>query len=274
MSLITVDPEKCTRDGICAAVCPARIISLQNKEETPEMVPGGEERCIRCGHCVAVCPHGAMSHESMAAADCMPVKKEFLLDPERTEHFLRNRRSIRVYKDKVIDRDLLVRLIEIARYAPSGHNLQPVKWKIIHDTKDVTRMSALVIDWMRHLIGEKSPLAEMLHMDRAVLAWENGIDPINRNAPHLVMAYGHKDDRTAQTASTIALTYLELAATGFGLGGCWAGYFTAASLFWPPLGEALNLPKDHLCLGALMLGYPKFKYHRMPLRNEPEITWL
>lgn len=274
MSLLFVDTEKCKRDGICAAVCPPRIIAWKTKDDIPQMAPGGDELCIRCGHCVAVCPHGAMNHENMRAEDCPPVQGGWLPDPEQTEHFLRNRRSIRVYKDTPVERDTLVRLIEIARYAPSGHNLQPVSWKIIYDREDVSRISGHVIDWMRSLIAEKSPLAELLHMDRAVYAWENGVDPINRNAPHLVMAHGHQEDRTAQTASTIALSYLELATAGFSLGACWAGYFTAAALFWPPLQEFLALPEKHSCCGALMIGHPKFRYHRLPLRNEPEITWL
>ena len=272
--MLQIDPEKCAFDGICAAVCPARIIALNQNDKTPEMISGGEAICIRCGHCVAVCPHGAMSHESMAVSDCEPVNRELLPGPQEVAMFLRNRRSIRVYKERKVDRDTLVRLIEIARCAPSGHNLQPVKWKIIYEREDVARMSGHVIDWMRHLINEKSPLAEMLHMDRAVLGWENGIDPVNRSAPHLVLAYGHKDVQSAQSAATIALAYLELAATGFDMGGCWAGYFTAASMFWPPLQEALALPPDHLCLGAMMIGYPKFRYHRLPVRNKPDITWL
>jgi nitroreductase/NAD-dependent dihydropyrimidine dehydrogenase PreA subunit len=274
MSLLNIDREKCHRDGICAAVCPARIIGWKRAEDYPEMVPGGDEICISCGHCVAVCPHGAMNHKRITASDCPPVRKEWLLGPEQTEHFLRNRRSTRAYKDKPVDRETLVRLVEIARYAPSGHNLQPVKWKIVENGKDVNRLSGIVIDWMRSLIAEKSPMVEMMHLDRAVAGWEQGIDPINRHAPHLVIAHGHKHDITAQTASTIALTYLELAATGFGLGACWAGYFTAAALFWPPLLEALELPGNHICCGALMIGHPRFKYHRLPLRNQPEITWL
>jgi hypothetical protein len=26
--------------------------------------------------------------------------------------------------------------------------------------------------------------------------------------------------------------------------------------------------------GAMMVGYPKFKYPRMPARNEPRISWM
>ena len=76
----------------------------------------------------------------------------------------------------------------------------------------------------------------------------------------------------APAACTIALTYLELAAPSIGLGCCWAGYFYAAATTFPPLQEALALPKNHQCFGAMMAGYPKFNYHRMPLRKYPDGT--
>jgi ferredoxin len=109
-----------------------RIIEL--KEEFPVPVAGAEELCINCGHCVAVCPHGALSLKTMAPEQCPPVRKEWLFGPEQTEHFLRSRRSVRVYKDKPADRETLAKLIDMARFAPSGHNAQPVQWLVIYDS--------------------------------------------------------------------------------------------------------------------------------------------
>jgi len=37
--------------------------------------------------------------------------------------------------------------------------------------------------------------------------------------------------------------------------------------------EALELPAGHKSFGAMMLGYPKLKYHRIPLRITPRISW-
>jgi nitroreductase len=77
----------------------------------------------------------------------------------------------------------------------------------------------------------------------------------------------------SQSSCFIALTYLELAAPSLGLGTCWAGYFTAAANFYPPLQKALDLPQGHLPYGATMIGYPKYSYQRIPPRNKPEISW-
>jgi nitroreductase/NAD-dependent dihydropyrimidine dehydrogenase PreA subunit len=273
MELLNVDLEKCKRDGICAAVCPASIIEFKTKEAFPAMIDGGDELCIRCGHCVAVCPHGAMSHANISTEECPPVRKELNLQPDQVEQFLRSRRSIRAYKEKQVDRDVLTKLIELASFAPSGHNTQPVNWRVIYDSDEVLRLAGIVADWMRSLIKEGSPLAASLHMDRVVAAWEAGKDRICRGAPHVIVAHAPADERTAPAACTIALTYLELATPSFGLGACWAGYFNAAANSWPPLAEALGLPEGHVSFGAMMVGHPKFKYQRLPLRNEPKVSW-
>jgi nitroreductase/NAD-dependent dihydropyrimidine dehydrogenase PreA subunit len=273
MSLINADPKKCKRDGICTEVCPAGIIELKDKDAFPSLVVGGDEICIRCGHCVAVCPHGAMSHAIMKPEDCQSVNEEWLFGPKKVEHFLRYRRSVRNYKDKQIEREILTKLIDVAKFAPSGHNLQPVRWLVIHEKEEVQRLAAFVIDWMRYLIKEESPLVAALHLDRVVSSWEQGKDPICRKAPHIIVVHAHKEDRTAPSACTIALTYLELAASSFDLGACWAGYFNAAATLWPPMQKELGLPEGNVSFGAMMVGYPKFKYQRLPLRNDAETMW-
>ena len=61
MDLITVDQERCKRDGICANVCPLKIIRIRNNDAYPALVRGAEKLCIRCGHCLAACPHDALT---------------------------------------------------------------------------------------------------------------------------------------------------------------------------------------------------------------------
>ncbi len=274
MTLIQVDPDKCLRDGICAAVCPAQIISFSKEDgKLPVLIDNAEKLCIRCGHCVAVCPEGALAHESMGPTDCPPVREEFHVGDEIMEHLLRSRRSIRVYRDKPVPKQVLERLIDMARYAPSGSNMQPVQWLVILEPEKVQELGAMVVDWMKQLIGEKSPLADLLRFDRVVASWQEGKDRVLRGAPHLVIAHAPGRERTAAAACTIALSYLELAAGSLSLGTCWAGYFTTAAGSWPPLAEALAMPDDHSVFGAMMVGYPRFPYRRLPLRNPARITW-
>ncbi|MEW6186254.1 MAG: nitroreductase family protein [Thermodesulfobacteriota bacterium] len=273
MALFTVDTKKCKRDGLCLAVCPGRLIEIVEKEGYPQPIAGAEEFCINCGHCLTVCPRGALSLKNMALKDCIPIRKDLSISSDQGEQFLKSRRSIRTFKEKSVSRKLLAKVIEVARYGPTGSNTQPVHWLVIEDTREVKRLTGLVVDWQRTLLHEGTDQWLRIRMERLVKAWDQGIDRICRDAPHLIVAHGSTAIPASESSCTIALTYLELAANAFGLGTCWAGYFKTAANSHPPLFKALGLPEGHLPYGAMMIGYPKYKYQRIPLRREADITW-
>ena len=273
MPVFSVDQEKCNGDGFCTAVCPMGIIEIKEQGSPPAPTANAAELCIHCGHCVAICPTGALSLETMKPEQCTAIRKEWGLGPEQVEQWLRSRRSIRAYKSDPVDRTLLGKLIDIARYGASGHNEQPIQWLVIADPDQVHRFAGMVIDWMRDLILNHDPIAEALHMDLSVAQWEQGVERICRGAPHMVIAHAPENERTAPIAAATALTYLELAAPAFGLGTCWAGYFNRAANDWPPMKAAMDLPPGNYCFGSMMVGYPKYRYQRIPLRNAPKIQW-
>lgn len=274
MSLFAVDEKKCARTGICVAECPAKIIEMKDDGSVPTPVEGAEDICITCGHCVAVCPHGAISLSSMKVEDCPPIRKDLRLSVEQVEQLLRSRRSIRTYQEKEVERDVLKKVIDLGRYAPSGSNSQQVQWLMYYSRDKVHELTDKAIDWMRYLVSKKEPIAEQYRMARIIEGWENGVDIITRGAPGLIVTHAPKDYAVAQIDSAIALTYVDLAAPTFGLGTCWAGFFMIAASYWPPLQRALALPEGHATYGAMMIGYPMYKYQRLPLRNEPKVTWV
>ena len=124
MSLITIDESKCKKDGICVEECPSCVIQQDEDSRLPVLSKENENVCIRCGHCVAVCPHGAFEHECSPIADSPEIQKELILTFEQTEQLLRSRRSIRVFKSDPVEKEKIVKLIEMARYAPTGHNTE------------------------------------------------------------------------------------------------------------------------------------------------------
>ncbi|MBI5844255.1 MAG: nitroreductase family protein [Deltaproteobacteria bacterium] len=273
MELFSVDESLCNKDGLCAMVCPMAIIRPPSKEAFPGPAPNADEACIRCGHCVAVCPTAAFSHRDMPVEGCPPIKKELKISAEQAEQFIRSRRSVREFTDKPVTRDEAARLIDIARYAQSGHNSQPVSWLVVLDQEKVKALAAHVIDWCKSVMKSHPDFAKTMHMDIMTMAWDFGFDAILRGAPALVAACGEKGSTMAPDACVIATTTMELAAPSLGLGTCWAGYFIAASRLWKPLKEAMQLPEKHEIFGAVMLGHPKFKYSRMPARKAPVIHW-
>lgn len=273
MTILKIDENKCARDWFCVNECPAKIIVKTDREAPPELIENADELCIDCGHCIAVCPHAALSLNEQAPEDLEDIRIDLIPGFDQVDHFLRARRSIRTYVDKPVDKSIIQDIINTASYAPSGHNLQPVKWLVFHGASQVKELAGITSDWMRSMIRAGSEVAKAMHFDRVVADWEKGDDRIMRGAPHLALAYGDKGLSPSQNACVIALTYLELGAFAKGLGACWAGYFTAAANFHEPMKEYLNLGEDNVTFGAMMLGRPKYKYRRIPERNKPVIDW-
>lgn len=274
MSIIIIDQKRCKKDGICTLVCPTGAIQIPSQDAYPTPVEDVPKLCINCGHCLAACPQGALSLETMTLNECPSVDKNMMPDSVQIEHFLSARRSIRNYLKKPVEKQMLSKLIRTASYAPSGCNFQPVHWMVIEEPDKLQLLAELVIDWMRIVVREKPEIAEQLNFESHITGWEKGEDKILRGAPHVIIAHSHGTTSGAQLMCTIAITYLELAAFSSGLGSCWAGFLMIAALQYPPLQQALNLPPGHQCYGALMVGYPKYKYNVIPKRNTPNIKWV
>ena len=273
MAFFRIDADKCNKDGLCVMECPVGILEMKEEDGPPSPLPLAERICLRCGHCVAVCPTGAFSLESMPSDTCPPVERERLPDLDQYGALVRARRSIRVYRKQPVERETVERLIDIARYAPTAKNSQQVGWLVVLGAAEVRRLASLAVDWMHHLIENKDPRARAYGMTGVVRAWEAGDDAVLRSAPALVLTHAPAKYAGAVIDSTIALTTLELAATAGGLGACWAGFFMLAAADWPPILEALALPEGETPTGALMLGYPKLRYRRIPGRKPARITW-
>ena len=273
MQPLIIDYDKCTADGICAEVCPRKLIEFTDEESKPRPIHEAAEFCINCGHCLAVCPYGAISLNGIEPEDCAKAKESLRPGYNELDLLLRSRRSIRVYKDKPVDRKMLDRLFDTCRYAPSGSNKQPVSWIIATDKERIRLLGQMVIDWMRSAVESRHPLAERLPLESIIQGWENGEDRIFRGAPLVIITHAQEIGSLPLESCVIAMTYFELAASSMGLGTCWVGFLMHAAALYPKIKEALGIPQDHKLYGAMVAGYPKYSYRRIPPRNHTTIRW-
>ena len=263
MAHIDIDPARCDRDGLCIGECPVGLLS-PGPDKLPLAAADAAEKCIMCGHCIAVCPTGALSLAGLAADALPPVRKSLVISPESAEQFLRSRRSVRRFQKQPVERELILRLIDTARYAPSGMNAQPVRWVVAEGGEAVHRLAGLTAEALRKLPYFMGFLE----------AWEAGRDTILRAAPNLVVAHADATGFDHTVDCAIALAHFELAAYGYGLGACWAGLLMLAARDSEPLNTALDIPLNHKVYGALMLGYPAYPFRRLPPRKAPQVRWL
>ncbi len=127
MPTLLVNSERCTRCGRCSVVCPMGIITPANKDTLPFVKDEAAGRCMRCGHCEAFCPTEAL------ILNIRPDEKTPLpigagdLSPDDLGLYLKKRRSIRQFAKDPVPREKILALLDVARYAASGANGQPVQ---------------------------------------------------------------------------------------------------------------------------------------------------
>lgn len=262
MAMIDIDLSRCDRDGLCISECPVFIFQ-RGADKFPVVDQEAAERCIDCGHCIAVCPPGAITLNGRTAADLVPLDPDLAVSPEAAEQLMKSRRSVRRFRRKPVDRETIRRCIDVARYAPSGMNTQPLSWIVVEDPD----LMVLLVD-----LTAKN-LRRLPYFLPFVKAWEQGIDLILRSAPQLVVVHAPRKGLDYTTDCVIGLTHFELAAHAHGLGTCWAGLFTHAAGRSKAISAALCLPESHKVYGALMLGRPKYGYQRLPERRRPPVRF-
>jgi len=261
---IELNADICTQCGICTELCPVGIFVRDRKTKEVEVHSMLWTMCIGCGHCATACPTGAVELNGRSCSDLPTIPREMITRIEQFESLAVTRRSIRAYRKDRVPRRWLTQMVDIAAYAPTAKNLQLVEWIIVENPETVQKLSGLAVD----VLG-KTKGGGLLRR-----AFRKGEDPIHRGAPHLIIAHCPDDYRWADSDAAIALTHVDLAAHAIQLGTCWAGYFTDAAALSAekeeyPIHDLLELPHDRRICGALMIGYPRFKYPRQPERHGP-----
>ena len=272
MALLIIDASKCKRDGFCVLDCPAAIIRLPEKG-FPEIISDGDAACLECGHCVAVCPHDALSHARIPIAQSPSIREELCIYEAQATQFLRSRRSVRHYLDRPVEKEKIQRLIEVARYAPTGGNSQLVEWIVLSDKSRIKEIAGLTVQWLREIIKNPQVVAASPYLPQAVAAWDAGNDSVLRSAPALVTAMAPREAMNGMVDLTLALSYLDLFAPALNLGTCWAGLLQGAMMNSPEVKAAVGIPESYPHHYPIMLGYPAFKFYRLPERKTPKITF-
>jgi nitroreductase/Pyruvate/2-oxoacid:ferredoxin oxidoreductase delta subunit len=271
MQLI-IDKDLCVKCNTCATVCLMKIIERSSDTTYPYIPVEKGDYCLHCGHCESFCPEKALTLDFLVEEKqqhCMPSKQA---NPNDVASFMKMRRTIRHFKPTPVPKEAIENVLDVARYAPSGGNGQPVQWHVVYNPNDVQHIAQLTIDWMRTLVGTNHPLGA--YVPRVLAIWDGGDEYICHKAPHLLIAHlpdnGHAKDNTD---AIIAVTYLDLAAQLHGLGSCWAGFVAMAATEYQPLNDFLALPEGRRFAFALLLGYSAYPINSIPRRNPVIVTW-
>jgi nitroreductase/NAD-dependent dihydropyrimidine dehydrogenase PreA subunit len=271
MAIILVDQDLCTRCGICSVVCPMAIVDSADENSLPRVADEKAGMCIQCGHCEASCQSQAL------LLNIRPDEKVVLpagagtISSDDMAFYLKKRRSVRHFTRDPVSKEKIEQVLDIARYAASGSNGQPVQWLVVHDPKRVRKIAGLTIEWMKTLLNTAHPMSGYVPM--FISAWEQGHDVICRDAPHLLFAHIPEGNPIASVDAIIALTHFDIAAPAFDIGTCWAGFVAMAATSYEPLQKELGLPVGRKSAYAMMFGHPQYKIYGIPRRKPLEVMW-
>ena len=272
MTTILVDQDLCTRCGICSNVCVMGVIEPADENTLPKVREAMAGYCIGCGHCEAYCPSQALILNEPSEEKSHRPSGTGIIPADDMEMYLKKRRSVRHFTKEPVPREKILTLLDIARYAASGGNGQPVEWIVVHDPEKVKKIALLTIGWMKTLVNTDHPMSGYVPV--LLGAWESGKDVICRGAPHLLVATIPEGNPMAQTDAIIALTHFDIAAPAFGVGTCWAGFVAMAAWSYEPLHKELEIPPGRKCAYVMMFGHPQYKSYGIPRRKPLQVAWL
>jgi ferredoxin len=141
MIAITIDADVCKKDGLCAMTCMRAIFQQEEKDTIPKIVD--QEHCYTCGQCVAICPHDAISHSDYPKDTVKPVKPEYVPSYDHVMELIRSRRSKRSFKKKQVEKEVMEKVLEAARFAPSGHNEQTTEFVVVQNKETIQKIASL-----------------------------------------------------------------------------------------------------------------------------------
>ena len=267
MAFLAIDKETCTKCGLCATQC---SIVYFREGSFPRQLPVGEDACMQCGHCVAICPTGSLTHKAMT--ETPQLEKSLDVTFEQCAQLIRGRRSIRNFQDREVSRDVIESVLDVARYSPTGHNFQDLKWLVINSQDKIKEIKAIGAEWLRYRAQTSPEFAEMFAP--MIKKLDAGEETFLQGAPAAVLTYNSKHNLVSNADCVIAMSYFNLAADAAGLGCCWAGLLMNAAATYPDMIEAIGLPEGATAYAALMVGYPVYRYTWVPARRSAQVTWM
>jgi len=144
---------------------------------------------------------------------------------------IRNRRAVRKFKPDIIPDDILLKILEAARWAPSPFNTQPWEFIIIKD-KEALKSIAGYARYSGYLENAPMAVAVVVPHLNGKFSWINSIGE-------------------PRYAAAMAVQNMMLAAWELGIGTCWV------SIEREKVSQILKVPGTHFVLTVIPVGYPE-----------------
>ena len=185
--------------------------------------------------------------------------------------YLKKRRSVRHFTKDPVPKEKILEILDIARYAASGGNGQPVQWIVVHDPEKVKKIAGLAIGWVKTLQNTSHPMSGYIPSLIAAGKRARCCLPWRPASAHRTLS--RMGNPVASVDAIIALTHFDIAAPAFGIGTCWAGFLAMAATSYEPLQKELGIPAGRKSAYVMMFGHPLYKIYGIPRRKPLDVMW-
>jgi len=199
---------------------------------------------------------------------------------------IQKRVTIRRWKQKPVEREKILRVLESGRRAPSWGNVQPWRYVVVQDKAKIQELAKSGAG-QPHIstapvvivcCGVMEAFSRKMHRDSLKQLIEAGVmdwpDELLDNVvlgSDLFAPYRLGEQAMTIKASEqimISIAFMALEAVNQGLGSCWAGAISPRNA-----QEALNLPDNWFVHDLFLLGYPDEDPKPRPRKPLTEIAF-
>jgi nitroreductase/Pyruvate/2-oxoacid:ferredoxin oxidoreductase delta subunit len=274
--MITINSQKCSRCGLCVDICHESCITML--EDGPHI---DQTVCSTCTQCVAACPRQALSWDGVSP---LPFERQLLPMPEQLDELFKERRSIRRFKRKKIERPLLEEIGQYGGYAPT--HAFCLRVIIVDDEALIATLDQAIVANCRWLYC----LAYRCKIIGILAALLGYADEIKRARPKIkaavdsghafhsmpmafILIVGDKKVPLSEASAQYALANMMYYAQVKGIGTClWAN----GPIFIDKHRSArrqLGIKPNERIFGAMYLGYPAARFSNKVRGKAIAIQW-
>lgn len=205
------------------------------------------------------------------------------MDYDSFLQLVKKRRSIRRFKPDPIPDEYIDKIVEAARWAPSGANSQPWEFVVVKDRPTKDRIVDIFKEagMISFKIGQTRPPEERHPADNAGPPDHPGF----QDAPVFIIAFGdtrvdatfpfstylQNADKTHVSGMASAILYMHLAATSLGLASQWVSA-TAQTMAQALIKNLLGVPHEYVLYDMMAVGYAAQEPAPRSVRTKEEIT--
>ena len=187
------------------------------------------------------------------------------------------RRSTRKYLDKEVSQELLEKIIETGRYAPSGGNSQSNHFLVIQNKQIIDHLVKMV----ERAFSQREITENMYRsLQNSINLSKKGGYVFCYNAPVLIIVANKKDYGNNQADCALALENMMLEANELDLGSCYINQLKWLNEDQKILSylQSLGMNEDERVYGSLIVGYPDTNdgkpLRKVLPRKGNEVTWF